>query len=401
MRDYYEVLGVGRDASQDEIKKAYRRLARRYHPDVNKDDPSAAERFKEIAEAYEVLGDPDKRARYDRFGHAGVAGGAAGAEAGGGPFGGFGGPGFGFDLGLGDIFETFFGGGPARRRPPGPERGDDLGVRLRIDLEEAVFGGSREVAVDREEACPECQGRGAAGGAGVVACPQCGGTGQVRLSRQTMLGQFVTIQTCGRCGGAGQVVERPCARCGGRGTVGVRRRIQVRIPPGAETGLRLRLSGEGGAGRRGGPPGDLFVELEVRPHPLFRREGADLVTEARVSFVQAALGVELEVPVLTPPGRGPAVERLTVPPGTQPGDLLRLRGQGAPRLRAGGRGDLVVRIVVETPRQLGEEERELLRRLARLRGEPVEGEAARAPQGRGGAGGRGFFDRMRDALGSR
>ncbi len=400
MRDYYEVLGVGRDATQDEIKKAYRRLARRYHPDVNKDDPAAAERFKEIAAAYEVLGDPDKRARYDRFGPAGVNAGAAEAGAEGGPFAGFGGPGFGgFDFGLGDIFEAFFGGGAARRRPPGPERGDDLGVRLRIDLEEAVFGGSREVAVDREEVCPECRGRGAAAGAGVVACPQCGGTGQVRSSRQTMLGQFVTIQTCGRCGGAGQVVERPCSHCGGRGRVRVRRRIQVRIPPGAETGLRLRLPGEGGAGHRGGPAGDLFVELEVRPHPLFRREGADLITEARVSFAQAALGVELEVPVLTPPGHGPALERVAVPPGTQPGDLLRLRGQGAPRLRGGGRGDLVVRVLVETPRELREEEKELLRRLARLRGEPVEGEAVRASQGRGG--GRGFFDRMRDALGSR
>ncbi|MBX5464660.1 MAG: molecular chaperone DnaJ [Clostridia bacterium] len=376
-RDYYEVLGVGPNASQEEIKAAFRRLARRYHPDAHPDDPEAEAKFKEINEAYQVLGDPEKRAQYDRFGHAAFRPGA-GAEGGAG--GGFGGFGVDFDdLGLGDIFESFFGGGPRRRA--GPERGRDVVVEATVDFHTAFFGGWQEVEVVREESCPTCGGSGAAPGTGPVRCPRCGGRGQVRSARQTPFGSFVVSSTCPQCGGRGTVIERPCPTCGGRGTARRRKSIRVRIPEGAEEGVRLRVAGEGEAGRAGGPPGDLLVLLHVRPDPRWRRSGADVLLTLPIHYAQAVLGDEVEV-------EGPrGTERLHIPPGTPSGTEFRIRGKGARRLDQGGFGDLRVRVEIRVPKEVGEEERSLLQRLAELEGRRLSGRDER-----------GFVRRMRDAL---
>ncbi|MBX6377072.1 MAG: molecular chaperone DnaJ [Clostridia bacterium] len=373
-RDYYEVLGVRRDATQEEIKRAYRRLARQYHPDVNKDDPQAAERFKEVAEAYQVLSDPEKRARYDQFGHAGVDGGAAGFEGAGG-FGDFGGfPGFGD---IEDLFDAFFGGGRRGRRAPA--QGRHLQTEIELSFEEAAFGVQKELEVARKAVCGDCGGSGAARGTQVRACPRCGGRGQVQSSRATPLGQFVTVQTCPACGGRGRLVEKPCPVCGGSGVARQRQRITLRVPAGIADGEQLRLAGQGEPGVHGGPPGDLFVTVRVRPHPAFRREGDDVVSDVVVEVPQAVLGATVEVDTLD--GRVP----LEVPPGTQSGSVFRLRGKGIPRLRGGGRGDHRVRVQVHIPKDLSEEERALYRRLAELRGTAVTDD-------------RGFFQRMRDAF---
>lgn len=377
-RDYYEVLGVSRNAGPEELKKAYRRLARQYHPDANRDDPAAAEKFKEVNEAYEVLSNPEKRARYDQFGHADVDGGFD-PGAGGGPFG-FGGDfggfaGFGFE----DILETFFGGGTTHGRR-GPERGHDLRLDLSITFEEAAFGGEKEIELTKEQPCETCKGSGAAPGTSPKTCAACGGSGQVRAARQTVFGQFVTVQACGRCGGEGRVIEKPCASCGGQGTVRRRKKISVRIPPGVDEGTRLRVAGEGAAGKRGSPPGDLYVDIHIKRHPVFSRDGDDVVSQIKVGMAQAALGADIEVPTLD------GKERVTIPAGTQSGAVFRLRGKGIPRLRGAGRGDHRVQVLVETPTNLTAEQRELLRQFARLRGENVGGEE------------KSFFRKMRDAL---
>ncbi|MBX5475687.1 MAG: molecular chaperone DnaJ [Clostridia bacterium] len=379
-RDYYEILGVPRDADAETIKKAFRKLARQYHPDANPGDPEAEAKFKEINEAYEVLSDPEKRARYDRFGHAGAQGptGAEGAPFGSGPFTGFDGT---DPFGLGDLFESFFGGfGGARRA--GPERGADLQTEVEIDLEEVLRGATRTVVVGRTERCDRCGGSGAEPGSAPERCPACGGRGQVRMARNTAFGSFVTVQTCPRCHGSGRVIERPCRTCQGRGLARKRREIEVRIPKGVEDGMRLRLAGQGEAGARGGPNGDLYVVVRVRPHPRFRREGTTLISEVRLGYAQLALGTEVSVD--TPDGP----ERLRVPAGTQPGHEFRLRGRGVPDVRGYGRGDLVVRVQVEVPTDLSPEETKLLQRLAELRGQPV------------GHGAKGFFERVRDAFGN-
>ena len=342
-RDYYAVLGVPREALPEEIKKAYRRLAHQFHPDKNPGDKKAEDRFKEIGEAYEVLSTPEKRETYDRFGHAGAP--QRGFEG----FSGFEGFGSVFD----DLFEGFFGGGRGRAAA---YRGADLRYNLEIPFGEAVEGGQREVTIPRLEACPTCKGTGAKPGTQRSTCRACRGSGQVRYSQG-----FLTIsQPCGRCGGEGWVLESPCGTCRGQGQVRLERTIAVKIPAGVETGTRLKLSGEGEAGTRGGPAGDLYVVLTVQDHPLFARQGDDLFCEVPVSFVQAALGAELEIPTLS--GRA----RIKIPPGAQSGTEFRLRGKGVPNVRGYGRGDLVVRILVEVPMRLTPRQRELLEEYARL-----------------------------------
>ncbi len=355
--DLYQVLGVSRGAPADEIKKAYRRLARQYHPDANAGDAAAADRFKEVAHAYEVLSDPEKRRRYDTFGEAGLGAGGAGAGA---DFGGF-----------GDIFEAFFGGGSPfgggqqRGGRAGPPRGSDLEVVADLDFEVAAFGGEHAVQVRTAEACADCQATGAAPGSAPTTCPECNGAGQVRRMRQSILGQVVTAGQCPRCGGLGQVVERPCPTCGGEGRRIVEKTYTVDIPPGVDTGATLRLPGRGAAGIRGGAHGDLFVHLRVRRHPRFERQGADLVHQLHVPATQAALGAHLPFETLD------GTEDLVIPRGTQTGRVFRLRGRGAAHLEGRGRGDLLVQVVVDTPEGLDAEQEELLRQLATRRGEDV------------------------------
>lgn len=365
-RDYYEVLGVGPDATPDEIKRAYRRLAREHHPDVNPDDPDAEERFKEIAEAYRVLSDPEQRRRYDRFGHDGLTGAATAADP------------FGFGGGIADIFEAFFGGGT--RRPAGPARGPDLEVVTEISFADAVFGTTREVTVRTAERCPDCSGTGDASGSGPVRCPDCGGRGMVQTVRQSLLGRMVTTGPCPRCGGTGEVVSRPCPTCRAEGRVVTEATIAVRVQPGVDDGTTIRLRGRGAVGPRGGPPGDLYVHLRVQPHERFTRQGADLLTRLDIPVTQAILGAEVDLETLE------GTETLAIAPGTQPGTRVVLRGRGAPRLDGRGRGDLIVEIGVVIPTDLDDEQAGLVRHLAELRGEEV------APPGSG------FLDRLRSAF---
>ena len=340
-RDYYEVLGVEREADAAEIKKAYRRLAMKFHPDRNPDDESAAEKFKEASEAYEVLSNEEQRAAYDRFGHAGLGGGA-----GGGAGAGFAGGSF-SDI-FGDVFGDIFGGGRGRG---GVQRGADLRYGLELDLEQAVSGDTVEIRVPVLAACGDCDGTGAKPGTRPAPCPDCGGAGQIRVAQ----GFFSLQQTCPRCRGAGKIITDPCGSCGGRARIAKRKTLSVKIPPGVDTGDRIRLAGEGEAGMHGGPPGDLYVQIEVREHAIFARDGRNLFCEVPISFVDAALGGELEVPTLN--GR----VKLKIPAETQTGKLFRLRGKGVTPVRGGGVGDLLCKVVLETPVNLSERQRQLLR----------------------------------------
>jgi len=357
MADFYALLGVTREATPEEIKRAYRKKAREHHPDANQGDPEAEARFKEVSVAYEVLSDPEKRQQYDLYGEAGL-----GAAAGGDPFGG---------AGFGDIFDAFFGGsspfggGGARRGPTGPPRGADLEQVVEIDFRDAVFGVQKDVTVRTAVACEICEATGAAPGTSAQGCPECAGTGQVRRVRQSILGQMVTAAPCSRCGGTGQIILEPCGGCDGEGRKVDDRTYTVDVPAGVDTGSTLRLSGRGAVGPRGGPAGDLYVHLRVKPHDRFSRDGDDLAAVVGLSPAQAALGTE--VPFETLDG----VEDLKVPAGTQSGDVVRLKGMGVPHVRGRGRGDLRVRYVVRTPTDLTEEEDELYRRLAELRGDEV------------------------------
>ncbi len=340
-RDYYEVLGVSRNASPEEIKAAYRATAVKFHPDRNPGNPDAEERFKEAAEAYAVLSDPNKRAHYDRFGHTGV-----GEQ----PFSGFDATVFGdFADILGNLFgfEGFFGG---RRSSGGPSRGSDLRVGITVELHEVATGVERTLTIPREENCERCGGSGLAEGARPETCTACGGRGQVRFAQ----GFFTMLQTCPRCGGAGRVITHPCGDCGGSGRQRVRRQVTVKVPPGVEDGTRLRLVGQGEAGARGGPPGDLYVVVQVPPHRRFARDGADLHVEEEVSAFHAALGTTIEVETLD------GKEEVAVPPGSQYGDTLVVRGKGLPRLRHAGTGDLVVHLKITVPKKLSRRQRELL-----------------------------------------
>jgi molecular chaperone DnaJ len=359
-RDYYEMLGVSRDADKEEIKRAYRRLARKYHPDVNKED-GAEERFKEINRAYEVLSEPETRARYDRFGEAGV-GSAAGAG-----FQDFG------DLGgFADIFESFFSGfaggaggqpGGGRRRG-GPVRGDDLRLDLKLDFREAVFGGEKEIRISHLETCTTCSGSGAKPGTRPRACPTCTGSGQVRRATRTPFGSFTQVSVCPTCNGAGQVIEEKCEICGGSGQKQEAKKLKITIPAGVDNGTRLRVSSEGDAGQRSGPPGDLYVYLFVNEDAEFQRDGINILSEIKISYLQAILGCQIEVNTVE------GSTEVTIAPGTQPGTVLTLENQGVPRLgNPVSRGDHLITIQIEIPTRLTTEERELLEKLAKIRGD--------------------------------
>lgn len=365
-RDYYEVLGVSRSASLDELKRAFRKLAMEYHPDRNS-DPTATERFKEVNEAYGVLSDPEKRRSYDMFGHAGVGQGAgAGFEG----FGGF---------GFGDIFETFFGGGFGARASRRTTRGDDVPYELTITFEEAYTGVTKEIDVTRLVACELCGGTGAEPGTGLDTCASCNGSGQVRRQAQSVFGSVVNITTCPTCGGAGRILRSPCSECRGQGRVERHRRLRVSIPPGVDTGSQIRLAGEGEAGYRGGPPGDLYIVLRVRPHAQLRRQDDEVIYELRINMIQAALGDAIQVPTLDGP-----VE-ITVPPGTQYGQTFRLPRKGMPNLRTGRRGDQFVVVQVVIPKDLKAEQKALLREVGGLTGRPEKVS-------------KGFFEKLREAI---
>ena len=349
--DFYEILGVSRGASDQELKASYRRLAMQHHPDRNPNNPEAEERFKACSEAYQVLSDPEKRAAYDRYGHAAFQGGGPGA---GNPF-----QGAGFQGDLGDIFGDLFGemfnmGGGGGRRASRVQRGRDLRFDMELEFEEAVFGVEREIEIRRLEACEECRGTGSAKGKAPAACSQCGGRGQVRFQQ----GFFSVAKTCGRCNGTGTTIADPCTACRGEGLQAKKHTIMVKVPAGVEQETRIRYQGEGEAGRFGGPAGDLYVVLSVKPHKFFERDGDDLHCVLPISFPQAALGAELQIETL----EGPATVK--IPEGTQSGRAFKLRGKGVPHLNSRGKGDLVVEVRVATPSKLNKEQRDLLRQLS-------------------------------------
>ncbi|HEY9645449.1 MAG TPA: molecular chaperone DnaJ [Chroococcidiopsis sp.] len=359
-RDYYEILGVSRSADKEEIKRAYRRLARKYHPDVNKEE-GAEERFKEINRAYEVISEPETRARYDRFGEAGL-GSSAGAN----------GVDFGDMGGFADIFESFFSGfsggmgGQQVRRRSGPVRGDDLRLDLKLDFREAVFGGEKEIRISHLETCTACTGSGAKPGTRPRTCPTCSGAGQVRRATRTPFGSFTQVSPCPTCNGMGQVIEDKCDVCGGSGQKQEAKKLKINIPAGVDNGTRLRVSGEGDAGQRSGPPGDLYVYLFVSEDAEFQRDGINILSEVKISYLQAILGSRMEVNTVDGP------TELTIAPGTQPGTVVTLENKGVPRLgNPVSRGDHLITVSIDIPTKVSTEERELLEKLAKLRGDRV------------------------------
>ena len=359
-RDYYEVLGVSRGASEDEIKKAYKKMARKYHPDLNPGDKTAEEKFKEVNEAYEVLSDADKKARYDQYGHAGVD-----PNFGAGGFGGgFDGS---FDFGdLGDIFGSFFGGGfggGRRTNPNAPQRGESIRMSIAISFEEAAFGCEKAVTVERYETCDTCHGNGCAPGTSPEVCPDCHGTGTVQVRRQTPMGVFATSSPCPKCGGTGRIIHQPCKDCRGSGMVRKKKTIQASIPAGIDNGQTISIRGQGNAGKNGGPAGDLLITITVRPHELFRREGTSVLCEAPITFTQAVLGAELEIPTID------GKVKYTLPEGTQSGTTFRLKGKGIPSINGRGRGDQYVTVYIETPKNLNKEQKEALKKFAETMGE--------------------------------
>ncbi|WP_408954872.1 molecular chaperone DnaJ [Natroniella sp. ANB-PHB2] len=372
-KDYYELLGVDRNADKKEIKKAYRKLAKKYHPDVS-DHPNAEEKFKEVAEAYEVLSDKEKRARYDQFGHAGVD------QDGGFGQGGFSGQG-GFGGGFDDIFDMFFGGGRGGSRKNAPRKGADLKYNLTVEFEEAAFGAEKEITIPRTEKCSSCNGSGAQSNEDVESCAKCKGTGEIKFKQNTPFGQMVQKSTCDRCNGTGKFINNPCSNCNGQGKIKKRRKITVDIPAGVNDGSRLRMTGEGEAGKNGGPNGDLYIVINIKPHEIFERKGDEIICEVPISFVQATLGDEIKVPTLD--GR----VKFEIPEGTQPGTSFRLKGKGVPHLNRRGRGDQHIKVKVVIPEKLDQEQKELLRKFADISGEEINPEQ------------KGFLQKIKDAFG--
>ena len=365
-RDYYEVLGVGRQASPEDLKRAFRKIAMDSHPDRNPDDAVAAARFKEASEAYTVLSDPSRRRSYDLFGHSAV---------------GAGGPAVDFsDMPFADIFDTFFGGNfGTRGRRQASNRGEDLRYDLTISFEESFTGVEKQIDVSRLALCDRCSGSGAEPGTGQETCPGCGGSGQIRRAAQSFFGQVVTTSTCPTCGGAGRILRHPCSDCRGRGRLQRTKRLVVTIPAGVDMGSQIRLSGEGEAGVRGGPPGDLYVVLRVKAHPQLARHEQDIVYELRVNMVQAALGDRIEIPTIE------GLVEIAIPPGTQNGQSFRLAGRGMPDVRGGRRGDQYVVVQVVVPKDLTPDQKALLRKVGGLTGKPEKVS-------------KGFFDKLRDAI---
>ncbi len=368
-RDFYDVLGIEKNASEDDVKKAFRRLAFQYHPDKNP-EPGAEDKFKEINEAYEILSDSDKRAAYDRYGHAGVEMGGRGFE-GTDPFAGF-----------GDIFDAFFGGATRTRQTQ--TRGRDLRYDLSVSFEEAVFGSEKEIEVSRVSTCSACRGSGSQPGSQPAKCANCNGSGETRRVHQSLFGHFVNVVTCERCHGEGRIVTDPCKHCKGAGQERIKSKVAIDIPAGVDEGAQIRLSGYGDAGHRGGPAGNLYIVMSVKPHEFFQRRGNDILYTVVLNFAQAALGDELEVPTLDGP------TKLKIESGTQTGKRHVLKGTGVPHLNQNGRGDQIVTVFVETPEQLTEQQKKLLKQFAETLGTPSEDHHDK---------GKGFFDKLKDALG--
>lgn len=370
------MLGVGKNTSDADLKKAYRKLAKQYHPDVNPGDKAAEAKFKEANEAYEILSDPQKRSRYDQYGHAGVdPNGFGGAGAGFGDF----------DFGgIGDIFESFFGGsgfGRSTKSRSGPQKGADLKYSTEISFEDAAFGLEKEITINRHESCETCSGTGAKAGTSPAKCTQCNGTGQVQYKQSTPFGQFVNVKTCDVCRGEGKVISNPCPACSGKGRIRKTVKIKLNIPAGIDDGQTMSMRGEGDPGAKGGPAGDLFVTISVKAHSIFKRQGNDVVCEMPITFAQAALGAELEVPTLD------GKVKYNMPEGTQTGSIFRLKGKGIPYLRGNGRGDQYVKVEIDVPKKMSDKQKELLREFAELSGDGVHEQQ------------KGFFDKMKDALG--
>ena len=361
-RDYYEVLGVQKGASEDELKKAYRKLAKENHPDLHPGDKNCEARFKEINEAYEVLSDPDKRAKYDQFGHAAFD---PNQGFGGGGFGGFGD--FGGFGGFGDIFGDIFGfGGGGGKNPNAPRKGDNLRANLNIKFEEAAFGVKKDVTVTRIEQCPDCKGSGCAAGTTAEVCPDCKGSGQVKTTQRTPFGMMQSNVQCSKCKGRGKIIHSPCQTCRGIGSIRRQHKVNINVPAGIDDGQTISLRGQGNAGLNGGPAGDLLVTILVQPHARFEREGTSILLEQEISFAKAALGAEIEVPTLD------GKVKLTVPEGTQTGTMFRLKGKGVPYLRSTGRGDQFVTVRVVVPKGLNSNQKEALKAFAESLGETVE-----------------------------